>query len=325
MSRTRRWHARRPARPHRCSTGCATSRPAGGPATERRRDRAPGYPGARAGATACRRQAADRRVTKPMQAPRGVAQCPPSVPRSGLSAGLPRGARSVLRRVLPAAAVLAVLGSSAAVAQAAPKASKSGASPRTAAAKGAADLVATRPARLHASAGDAFVQRSVISTPEGLQYVPYVRTHGGLPVVGGDFVVVTRPSGQVVSASVAQRSPIDVSTTPAISAARAERIARAQSPSPERVESTRLVVQAEPTTPRLAYESVVAGHRGAIPSRLHVFVDAATGAVISAEDEVKDGTGTGWINGPTPLSINTSGSGSSFSMTDGTRPGISCR
>jgi hypothetical protein len=85
------------------------------------------------------------------------------------------------------------------------------------------------------------------------------------------------------------------------------------------------VVQAQLATPRLAYETVVTGHRGALPSRLHVFVDARTGAVLSSEDEVKDGNGTGWINGPTPFFINTSGSGTSFSMTDTAHPGISCR
>lgn len=144
-------------------------------------------------------------------------------------------------------------------------------------------------------------------------------------MVGGDFVVVTRSDGQVLSTSVAQQSAIDVSTASTITASRAAQVAAGQVPSVDQVESTRLVVQAQLATPRLAYESVVTGRRGAIPSRLHVFVDAQTGAVISSEDEVKDGSGTGWINGPTPLTINTSGSGSSFSMTDPTRWGISCR
>jgi Zn-dependent metalloprotease len=230
----------------------------------------------------------------------------------------------VLRKVLLVAATLALLGSAAAVAQAAPRGKAASTNPRTAAAKAAADLVAGRPARLRASSADAFVQRSVISTPEGLQYVPYVRTYKGLPVVGGDFVVITRAS-DVLSTSVAQRSQIDVSTSPAVSARRAGQIARGELAGANKLESTRLVVQAQLGEPRLAYESVVIGHRGALPSRLHVFVDAQTGAVLATEDEVKDGSGTGWINGPTPLFINTSGSGSSFSMTDSTRPGISCR
>ena len=60
-----------------------------------------------------------------------------------------------------------------------------------------------------------------------------------------------------------------------------------------------------------------------MPSRLHVFVDARTGAVLHSYDEVAEGTGTGWIYGT--VTIATSGSGTSFSMTDPTRSGISCR
>ena len=53
-----------------------------------------------------------------------------------------------------------------------------------------------------------------------------------------------------------------------------------------------------------------------------MFVDAATGAVVDAYDEVREGTGNGYYNGN--VTINTSGSGSSFSMTDTTRPGLRC-
>ena len=232
----------------------------------------------------------------------------------------------MIRRVLPLAVALAVMGAGAAAAQAAPKGPKQDPGARARAAKGAADYVAGRPARLKPSPADAFDQKAVVSTPEGLQYVPYTREYRDLPVVGGDFVVVTDEKGDVLSTSVAQRNPIDVATTPKLSAGRAAQIAKRRSTaSATSVESTRLVVQAQESTPRLAYESVVTGTRGAVPSRLHVFVDAVTGDVLSTEEEVKDGTGTGWINGPTPLSIATSGSGSSFSMTDPTRPGISCR
>jgi Zn-dependent metalloprotease len=231
----------------------------------------------------------------------------------------------MLGRVSLAAATVALVGVCATGAQAASKVRARGASPPAAAAQSARDFVAGRPARLHASSADAFHQQPVISTREGLQYVPYERSYKGLPVAGGDFVVVTRADGQVVASAVAQKQAIDVSTSPAISPARAAQVARSQLATADGVESTRLVVQALDGTPKLAYESVVTGRRGAIPSRLHVFVDAQTGAVLSSEDEVKDGNGTGWINGPTPFFINTSGSGSSFSLTDPTRPGISCR
>src|SRR4051812_31909782 len=97
--------------------------------------------------------------------------------RTGPSARIPRGADSVPRKLALAAAALAALSSSAA-AQAAPRPADS----RAAAAKGAAALVASRPARLHAGRRDAFVQRPVISTRDRLEYVPYERTYKGLPV-----------------------------------------------------------------------------------------------------------------------------------------------
>src|SRR4051812_15734713 len=194
----------------------------------------------------------------------------------------------MLGRVSLAAATVALVGISATGAQAASKVKARSASPPARAAQSARDFVAARPARLHASSADAFHQQAVISTREGLQYVPYERSYKGLPVVGGDFVVVTRADGQVVSSAVAQKKAIDVSTAPAISEARAAQVARSQLATADGVESTRLVVQALEGTPKLAYVSVVTGYRGAIPSRLHVFVDAQTGAVLSAEDEVKD-------------------------------------
>jgi Zn-dependent metalloprotease len=229
----------------------------------------------------------------------------------------------MLGRVSLVAAIAVLAGVPAGSAQAASNARAAGGSPPTAAAQSARDLVSSRPARLHPSSSDAFHQQAVISTRDGLQYVPYERTYKGLPVVGGDFVVVTRDNGRVISTAVAQKKAIDVSTDAAISKARAADIARGQLATATGVESTRLVVQALESTPRLAYESVVTGFRGATPSRLHVFVDAKTGDVLSSEDEVKDGTGTGWIYGS--VSIATSGSGSSFSMTDPARTGISCR
>jgi len=57
-------------------------------------------------------------------------------------------------------------------------------------------------------------------------------------------------------------------------------------------------------------------------SKLHVFVDATTGAVADSYDEVREGTGNSFYVGS--VTIATSGSGSSFSMADSTRPGIRC-
>src|SRR5262245_43424849 len=67
--------------------------------------------------------------------------------------------------------------------------------------------VLTRPALLHIGPDDGFVRHAAI-TSAGWSYVPYDRTYRGLPVVGGDFVVVIDPAGRVRTASVAQQRPI---------------------------------------------------------------------------------------------------------------------
>src|SRR5512138_3731527 len=63
-------------------------------------------------------------------------------------------------------------------------------SPGLAAARSAQQLVSSRPGFLLASPDDQFVAQPVQSS-SGLNYVPYERTFRGLPVVGGDFVIVT--------------------------------------------------------------------------------------------------------------------------------------
>jgi len=130
---------------------------------------------------------------------------------------------------------------------------------RALASSNAAAIVASRPAFLHASPNDAFVQGSVVSS-SGHFYVPYERTHAGLPVVGGDFVMVVDGAGQHVFHSVAQERPIDIpSITPTLSQAAAETIATKQLRSVTRVEGTQLVVNALGATARLAWESTIDG------------------------------------------------------------------
>jgi Zn-dependent metalloprotease len=234
-----------------------------------------------------------------------------------------------VRRILVMSTVVAAAAATALTTTQAGAAPQAAPSAATAAATGAAQLVSSRPAALYAAAGDTFAQGAVVSTKDGLQYVPYSRTFQGLPVYGGDFVVTTNAAGQVLSTSVAQTAAIGLtSITPTLTSARAADIAKGRSKAAvvDGVSSSRLVVFALEGTPRLAWESVVAGHSGALPSMLHVFVDATTGAVAYSYDQVSDNNGTGRaaINGGT-VTIQTSGSGSSFSMTDPTRPGINCR
>jgi zinc metalloprotease ZmpA len=186
-------------------------------------------------------------------------------------------------------------------------------------------LVASRPAFLHASPNDAFVQNRVMPS-SGLFYVAYERTHAGLPVVGGDFVTVVDGAGQIIYNSVALERPIDIaSVKPTLSQAGAEAIASRQLRSVTSVEGTQLVVYALGATARLAWETTMNGFGANGISRLTVDVDAITGAVLGEQEHVVYGTGTAAWNGPSPITLNTVQSGTTFQMRDPTVTNLSCQ
>jgi zinc metalloprotease ZmpA len=194
-----------------------------------------------------------------------------------------------------------------------------------AATNSAAAVVASRPAFLHATAKDAFVQRGAHASGEHV-YVPYERTYAGLPVVGGDFVMVLDRAGQLVDHTHALTRPIDLaSTTPSLSQAAARTIATLRLQSVTNVEGTELVVNALGESPRLAWRSTVNGIGANGVSRLTVDVDAITGAVLHEQEHVVYGTGTAAWNGPNPITINTTQVGATFSMKDPTITNLSCQ
>jgi Zn-dependent metalloprotease len=175
---------------------------------------------------------------------------------------------------------------------------------------------------LRRGTGDTLVRRGVQKGGRGLSYVSYDRTYKNLPVVGGDVVVVADPAGAVKGSAAAQQAAIDVDTTASVSAAAAGRTTAKQLSTVASATAPRLSVLAW-GTPKLTWETVVTGTAaGNRPSKLHVFVDAHTGAVVESYDEVREGTGNGFYYGS--VNLSTSGSGSSFSMTDTSRPGMKC-
>ncbi|MEV6898984.1 M4 family metallopeptidase [Amycolatopsis sp. NPDC051372] len=189
----------------------------------------------------------------------------------------------------------------------------------------AAGLVASRPAALHASADDGFVQQKAISSTNGLQYIPYERTYKGLPVVGGDFVVATDSTGQVLATSVAQDQTINVATSvPAVTKTAAEATARQQLSSVDSVSPAQQVVYAL-GSPKLAWKSTAVGRDAEGPSRLDVIVDAATGKVLHTQEHVMNGDGTSAWNGPNPVHLDTTHSGSTYTMKDPAITNTSCQ
>ncbi|MCS7478666.1 M4 family metallopeptidase [Umezawaea endophytica] len=191
------------------------------------------------------------------------------------------------------------------------------------AASAASALVAAKPEVLHASADDVFVQHPVISSTDGLKYVPYDRTYKGLAVVGGDFVVVTDSAGQVLTTSVAQDTTIALgTTTPTVSKAAAEATARQQMSTVDSVGGAQLVAYTV-GTPRLAWKSSVVGRGAEGPSKLDVVVDAMTGKVLTTQEHVLHGTGSSGWNGP--VTINTTHVGSTYSLKDPSLTNVSCQ
>jgi Zn-dependent metalloprotease len=187
-------------------------------------------------------------------------------------------------------------------------------------------LVAKRPTALQASTDDTFVQRRVYAS-HGLNYVSYDRTYKGLAVRGGDFVIATDAAGQATYTSVAQTRPIgELSTVPTITDTAALATAKRELKTVSVVEGTKLVVVADEAKPaQLAWESTIQGTGAEGPSRVSVDVSATTGQVINTVEHVIDveGTGKGWINGT--VTLDTTQSGSTYTMKDPTVTNLSCQ
>ncbi|MFB7947504.1 M28 family peptidase [Kitasatospora phosalacinea] len=232
------------------------------------------------------------------------------------------------RRLLTAGTTLAVLGGMlgafAGQANAAPPSATPAPTP-LAAAVSAADLAASAGLDALAKGPDeSYERRNVTQFLNGLYSVSYERSYKGLPVVGGDAVVLADGQGKVRGVQNAASGPVGVPTKAKVGAAAAERTARAQLAKVDSADAPRLVVRVKDGTSRLAWESVLTGSAEGRPSHLHVFVDAVTGEVADSYDDVKAGTINSKYNGPAGLTITTTGSGSSYSLRDPSRPGLSC-
>ncbi|WP_369373857.1 M28 family peptidase [Streptomyces sp. cg36] len=169
-----------------------------------------------------------------------------------------------------------------------------------------------------------YERHTVTPWVNGLYSVAYERSYRGLPVVGGDAVVLADGTGDVRTVQSASAVRVDVATTPSVTAKAAEATSRARLAKVDKVVDSRLVVRLKDGRSTLAWETVLAGRTRTAPSKLHVFVDARTGKFIDSHDDVVAGTANSKWNGPSPLTIDTTGSGGSYSLRDPRRPGLSC-
>ena len=183
---------------------------------------------------------------------------------------------------------------------------------------GAREWVADHAGRLKKAEGDAFVKAGTYPGHNGTVAVAYERTHEGLPVIGGDFVVMTDRSGEVITSSVAQTRPVDLaSTTPRIDADRAVEVSRGAIDTVESVEpGSRLVVVQDGGSSSLAWETVVRGTDHGEVSRRSVYVDAASGEVLTTREHVVHGQGNAAYSGPSPLPLDTRGASGTYYLQD---------
>ncbi|MFI8178413.1 M28 family peptidase [Streptomyces microflavus] len=174
------------------------------------------------------------------------------------------------------------------------------------------------------SSQEQYERRLVTPWVKGLYSVAYERSYRGLPVVGGDAVVLADGDGDVRALQSASSTRIDVATDPVVTARKAETVSRARLAKVDKVRSSRLVVRLDGGRQTLAWETVLSGRTKKAPSKLHVYVDARTGKVIGTHDEVAAGSGTSKWNGPGPITIDTTNSGGNYSLRDPNRAGLSC-
>jgi Zn-dependent metalloprotease len=194
--------------------------------------------------------------------------------------------------------------------------------PQAMAAKAAAALIRSRAPQLKISEHDGFLPQHVITSGK-LSYAPYQRTWRGLPVVGGDFVVVTDAAGHVLATSVAQTTRTRLaSTTPRVAESRAISVSRQQVGKVRSVESPRLVVW-QGKTSHLAWETRVTGRDHGHPSIQAVYVDARSGKLLASREQVLAGTGNtayaGTVSFPTTLS------GSTYSLSNPNGTSLVCQ
>ncbi|NUR08848.1 MAG: M4 family metallopeptidase [Nocardioidaceae bacterium] len=176
--------------------------------------------------------------------------------------------------------------------------------------------VQTHPQAVRDGAGQTFRVSSVLVDADGTRHVRMTRSYHGLPVVGGDLVVHQGKGGAWQGRSQTLADDLTLGTTPTLGRAAAATRALApnrvtRSITGDKVDSTRLVVDATGGSPRLAYEVVTGGTQDdGTPSRLASYVDARTGALLHQEQQVEtvDGSGVTLSSGTVPLSVTQSGS-----------------
>ena len=172
--------------------------------------------------------------------------------------------------------------------------------------------------------GDSYEVRDVVLDADGSEHVRLARRFHGLRVIGGDLVIHSGRGGAFVGATHTLTRAAHVDRTPSLDgrgalAAASERFAsHAAGAEPE------LVVYARAEHARLAWDVTLHGTQAdGTPSRLHVIVDAHSGAVLESWDDIHTapavGSGQSLFVGA--VQITTESRRAAFKLQDNTRGG----
>lgn len=189
----------------------------------------------------------------------------------------------------------------------------------------AENVIAARAPQLHLSRHDQTYQVRETMRSGRLRFVSYERTYKGLPVVGGDFVVVVDRDGSIVHTSVAQTAKVSLPDVKASVAATTARTKSAREVNHPRLGRSQLVVLQRGSHSDLAWRTTAVGRLAGKPSKLDVFVDADNGAVLETQENVLAGTGNAGWSGPNPVNLVTTKVGSTFFMTTASAKTLTCQ
>ncbi|MFJ2403406.1 M4 family metallopeptidase [Streptomyces xanthochromogenes] len=173
------------------------------------------------------------------------------------------------------------------------------------------------------SAQEKLVVHDVSKDQDGTVHTRYERTYQGLPVLGGDLMVDTAAgkTKNVLKANNAQLQGVSTAapaSAPATAEGQALKAAKAAGSKADKADSARKVIWMVKGAPTLAYETVVGGLQDdGTPNQLHVITDAKTGAKLHQWQGIETGVGNTRYSGQ--VTLNTSQSGSNYTLTDTTR------
>ena len=182
-------------------------------------------------------------------------------------------------------------------------------------------------AETKAGSGQSFKAVDATVDKDGASHVRLHRTYHGLEVVGGDLVVHQAKNGAWKGNSQTLKNTLALVVKPTVLQDVARQVALRPSGLNRAIKGAKdqaaaLVVDATGAKPTLAWRVITGGTQAdGTPSRLATYVDARTGKVIRAEQQIVnvDGTGQSLYSGTVGLQLTQSGS--SYQLKDSTRGG----